>query len=115
MTKAELQAEAEKRGIKLTGDEKVADLEKLIADDQSEKDGEPVLKRHRVNRGSRRRIERAINRFNDDIAAFIKEIDVQIYMADADGNRTGEAPLIDGLRRVQEGINEEINGVLTAE
>lgn len=117
MSKAEVIERAEKLEIKLDGDETVAQLEALIAE-KMESDGEidagaeSAVMRTRMNRGNRRRIERAINRFNDEIELLTKELDAQVYMTDEDGKRTGDAPVVTGLRYAKKEINAEVNALL---
>ncbi len=74
---------------------------------------ETSFRRHKVNRGSRRRIERALKRFDTDVSDFIKEMDLQCFIADEDGNRVAPWPMVDGLKEMKSRVREEINAVLT--
>lgn len=120
--KDELIEKAKGLGIALDSNETVADLEAKIAaheadqkaaaaGDEDKPEGE--LKRRRVNRGSRRRIERALASFQKACDEFAKELDLQLFMADEEGERIGQWPLVKDVTRFKDGITAEINGVLT--
>ena len=73
---------------------------------------EGEVKRSKVNRGSRRRIERAITKLNEEIDAAVKELDMQAFVADEDGNRTGEWPAVTRLREAKAEVNDQVNQLL---
>jgi len=68
-----------------------------------------TLARRRVNRGSTRRIRNALTAFDTACAAFIKEMDLQFYEADDEGNRTGEWEFVKHLKKMREGVTQEVN------
>lgn len=108
--KDDLIEEAKGLGIELTGDETVADLEKAI--DAAEKPSDGGLKRSKVNRGSRRRIERAMARFNAEMEATIKELDMQAFVADENGERVEEWDAVKMLREAKSEVNSMVNQLL---
>lgn len=139
MAKDDLIKEAEELGIELTGKETVPELEELIAKSkgeldeviekgkaeleelaakgagglsENEGDGEGALVRHKINRGSRRRIERALAKVQEDFDAAIKEFDQQAYIADEKGNRAEPWPLVKALRHMREEVTQEVNRLL---
>jgi len=73
---------------------------------------EGAVTRSKVNRGSRRRIERAITALNKELDAAIKELDRQAFVADDDGNRTGEWPAVSMLREARAAVNDQVNQLL---
>ncbi len=112
--KDDLIEEAKGLGIELDSNETGAALAAKIA---AAKDAAPApvegeVKRSKVNRGSRRRIERAITKLNTEIDAAIKEFDLQAFVADEDGNRTGEWPAVTRLREAKAEVNEQVNQLL---
>jgi hypothetical protein len=92
----------------------VADLEAKIAEAKASQPAqiEGEVKRSKVNRGSRRRIERTIASLNKEIDAAIKELDMQAFVADDDGNRTGEWPAVTMLREAKAQLNDQVNQLL---
>lgn len=68
--------------------------------------------RRRLGRGSTRRITRALTKFDEDIAAFTKEIDLQFYVADDKGERVDEWGFIKELREIRAGVADAINAQL---
>lgn len=112
--KDDLIREAKGLGIELDSNETVADLEAKIAVAKSNQPAriEVEVKRSKVNRGSRRRIERAITSLNKEIDAAIKELDMQAFVADDDGKRTGEWPAVTRLREAKAEVNEQVNQLL---
>lgn len=121
--KDDLVAEATKLGIELDSSETIADLEAKITahkaelEAASQKDAgnntSGALTRRKVNRGSTRRITRALQNFNKGVDEFIKELDLQVYMADEDGNRTGEAPMVKALREMKENLTNGVNEIIS--
>jgi len=112
--KDDLIEEAKGLGIELDSNETVADLEAKIAEAKANQPAliEGEVKRSKVNRGSRRRIERAITKLNEEIDAAIKELDMQAFIADEDGNRTGEWPAVTRLREAKAEVNDQVNQLL---
>jgi len=112
--KDDLIEEAKVLGIELDSKETVADLEAKIAEAKANQPAqiEGEVKRSKVNRGSRRRIERTITSLNKEIDAAIKELDMQAFVADDDGNRTGEWPAVTRLREAKAEINDQVNQLL---
>ena len=119
--KDDLVAEAASLGIELDSSETIADLEaKIAAHKAGAGGGETIsgapeggtLTRRKINRGSTRRITRALDKFGKDMDAFIAEIDLQAYVADENGERIGEAPLVKALRDMKAGVTQEVNGIL---
>ena len=70
--------------------------------------GESQPTRRKFNRGSTRRISRAVAAFQAACDEFAKELDLQIYMADADGNRTGPAPMVENIKEMRDAISVEV-------
>lgn len=117
--KDDLIAQAKSMGIELDSNETVADLEAKIEAEAAEQAEEGAalahldgVKRSKVNRGSRRRIERAITRLNEEMDAAIKEFDLQAFVADEDGNRTAEWPAVTRLREAKAEVNDQVNQLL---
>lgn len=108
--KEETIARAEGLGIDLAGNETQADLDALIAAKEAEQ--VPTLTRRRVNRGSRRRIERAHAKFKDELKAYMAEMDLQGFIADEDGKRVGTWPFVEGLKKFDKEIDEHVNALL---
>ena len=75
-------------------------------------DDGPELKRRSVSRGSNRRLLRAMTAFEAAFDTFIKEVDLQLFMADDEGKRVGEWPFIGGLRESKAAIKQEMDAVL---
>jgi hypothetical protein len=109
--KDDLKEEAEALGIELTGDETVAELEGLIAQTNGPQAAGEV-KRTRVSRGSRRRIERALASLNKEMDAAIKEFDLQAFVADGDGKRIDEWSAVTVLSQAKAEINDLVNALL---
>lgn len=112
--KDDLIEEAKGLGIELDSNETVADLEAKIAEAKAALPApvEGELTRSKVNRGSRRRIERAITRLNEEMDAAIKEFDLQAFVADEDGNRTAEWSAVTRLREAKAEVNDQVNQLL---
>lgn len=108
--KDDLIAEANEIGLDLSGDETVAEIEAKMADHKAASAGAPV--RRKVNRGSTRRIVRGLEAFDKAIAEFIKEIDLQHYIADTHGKRMGPSPVVEKLTAMREEIRNDINEIL---
>ena len=122
--KDDLIAEAKALGVELDSNETVADLEAKIGRPKADLEIKNASKgrgplqiegqvtRAKVNRGSRRRIERAITSLNKELDAAIKELDLQAFVADEDGNRTGEWPAVIRLREAKAALNDDVNQLL---
>jgi hypothetical protein len=72
----------------------------------------PVVERRRVNRGSTRRIVAAAATMDAAMAAFIAEMDLQFFEADAKGERLGTCEFVVGLRHMRSDIAQEVNKML---
>lgn len=72
----------------------------------------PEAARRRISRGSTRRLERAAADVSNALANAIREIDFQVYEADEDGNRIGEAPIVADMRRFRDEINQRLNALI---
>lgn len=72
----------------------------------------PEVKRHKINRGSSRRIMRAKEAFLEACKAFADEMDRQVYVVDEKGNRTAEAPIVTEVQAFARKANEEVNKLL---
>ena len=116
--KDDLIEQAKSMNIELDSNETIADLEAKIeaevvtVTDKFTVSVEGELKRSKVSRGSRRRIERAMARMNTDMDWLIAELDMQACITDETGNRTGEWPVVTGLRAVKTGVNQDVNKLL---
>lgn len=113
--KDDLIEEAKGLGIELDGGETVADLEAKIDKallELAENTPAQELMRSRVNRGSRRRIERAMKKLNEELDAAIREFDMQAYMADEDGKRVDEWRAVKVLREARAEVNDLVNQLL---
>lgn len=126
MTKAELSAKiAEVTGEAAPDPEKhtVEQLEAMLKDaqenagDDDESDGASAfeklktpggLTRHKLNRGSTRRISRALEAMQKSIDEFVKEIDRQVYVTDEDGNRVDDCDLVKAMREIRSGLAAEV-------
>lgn len=62
------------------------------------------LTRRKMNRGSTRRLARAHGAVDDALEAFAKEIDMQVYMTDEDGNRIAACELVQTVGAVRKDI-----------
>lgn len=56
--------------------------------------------RRKFNRGSTRRINRALESVQKELLAFCTEIDMQAYLTDDEGNRVGSLPWIEAMRNL---------------
>lgn len=56
--------------------------------------------RRRVNRGSTRRINRALEAVQKSLNEFAKEMDLQAFLIDDDGNRIGSLPWVEAMRNL---------------
>jgi len=113
--KEKLEAKAKDMGIELDSSETIADLKAKIAAKEAEPKPEPELQRRRLNRGSTRRITNALSKFDKAAEEFTKEMDLQFFEADADGNRTGEWDFVKALREMRTGVMAEVNKQLYPE
>lgn len=119
--KDDLIAEARGLGIELDSSETIADLEAKIAQAEAKMDDPEDIfagaqvKRHKVNRGSRRRIERALAEFEMSSAKTIAEMNRQAFLADEDGNKVGEWPAVADLRAAHDAFRAEVNALLASE
>lgn len=125
--KDDLIEEAQSLGIELDASETIADLEAKIAvhhaqgndggdgsSDESAAVSGGEVKRRRLNRGSRRRLERTLSRLNIEIDQAIKELDLQAFVADDDGNRVAEWPLVSEMREFRAHVNERITAQINS-
>lgn len=64
--------------------------------------------RRKVNRGSTRRINRALENMQAAIDAFVEEIDKQVYVTDEDGARIGSAPIVEEMRKLRHDVADEV-------
>ena len=74
------------------------------------KKAEPELTptRRKINRGSTRRINRAHEAVDAAMNEFIKEIGLQAFLADEDGERVADHPLVGELKEMQAHIRVEV-------
>lgn len=70
------------------------------------------VKRFKVGRGSTRRITNALTTFDKAIAAFIKEMDLQFFVADKDGKRATSWDFVSKLQDMRKEITETVNDQL---
>ena len=70
------------------------------------------LTRRRDNRGSTRRIVKALEAFDAACVAFAREIDLQYFDADADGVRTGSWDFVGEIKMFQGYALQTINDQL---
>lgn len=116
--KDELIEKAKNLDIELDSNETIADLEAKIAAQEAEAMVLPgpmvqgELARRRVNRGSRRRIERALSAFQKASREFAKELDLQLFMADEKGERIGAWPVVEDIGAFRQYVTDEINAAL---
>lgn len=110
MTKKELKETAIALGLTVPDGATVDDLREMI--EKANSPDAPTLKRHKVGRGSTRRIGRAVAMIDAQMAEFIKEIDLQFYEADKDGNRVGEWEFVSKLREIRSDILGTVNAQL---
>lgn len=75
------------------------------------KDEAQNVTRRKINRGSTRRINKATEAVLAAIATFKAEIDLQVFVADEDGNRTGPHFLVGDLGNMEEHIREQANEI----
>lgn len=57
--------------------------------------------RRKVNRGSTRRINRALEKVLVDLRAFRDEIDTQAFVTDRSGKRTGSVKIVEDIDRLR--------------
>lgn len=88
---------------------KSEDLEKMLEEAKA-KHQKPELMpaRRKINRGSTRRINRAHEAVDAAMNEFIKEIGIQAFLADEDGERAGDHPLVGELKKMQAHIRIEV-------
>lgn len=65
--------------------------------------------RTKMNRGSTRRIVRALTEFDKAVDAFIKELDLQFFQVGEDGERVGPAEVVKGLREMRTAVSAEVS------
>lgn len=118
-TKAELVKELEEKGIQADpAKHSVKELEDMLNQAPDETSGKPdaVAKlrepggvtRRKVNRGSTRRLVRALENFDKAIDVFITEVDIQAFVTDEKGERIDELEMVKGLRSLKQ---EVANGI----
>lgn len=76
---------------------------------------EPVIARRKVNRGSTRRVIRALDAFQAAAEAFEKELDLQFYEVNDKGERVGPAPVTVDVRAIRLALGDRVRQMLTAE
>lgn len=121
--KDDLIAEAKNLDIELDSNETIPELEAKIAERNAQNnlpkvkgevaktEGELVCRR--VNRGSRRRIERALLAFQKACDEFAKEIDLQLFLADDKGERIGQWPLVEAVGEFKNGMTQEVTQAMS--
>jgi hypothetical protein len=72
----------------------------------------PEVQRTKINRGSTRRIAKAVAAFEAAMDTFIKEMDHQFFIADDDGNRIMAWPMVADLTEMKVGVSKMVNGAL---
>lgn len=65
--------------------------------------------RRKLNRGSTRRINRALENVIKALEEFAKEIDMQVYMTDENGQRTGPIELVTEVRDMTKTISVAVS------
>lgn len=102
----------------MTDDEtpKVADAEAKEAPKKGagrpKKDAGPEIARRKFNRGSSRRIIRAMENFENALGAFRAELDAQTFVVDPKGARVGSHPLVGDLDSFRDHARAQVNDVL---
>lgn len=95
---------------------KKQDKEQVTSEDKNEAQDAPArdlsLTRRKVNRGSTRRITAAMDAFDKACDAFIKEMDLQFYVADENGNRVAEWDFVGHLKEMKAGVRQTVNDEL---
>jgi hypothetical protein len=120
LNKAELIETAGAMGILLAGNETKAEIEAIIeaANSPTSETAEPpeTVARSRINRGSTRRIARALEGFEKAMDEFTKEIDFLVFSAEINANgeakRVGTWSMVERLRAMKAEVREQINNVL---
>lgn len=69
------------------------------------------LARRKVNRGSARRISRALKNLTEALEHFRSEIDGQAWIADEDGNRVADHPILEETKAFQSRITAQVNAL----
>jgi hypothetical protein len=69
---------------------------------------ELMVARRKVNRGSTRRINRALEAAMSALADFEKEIDMQAFLVDDKGERAAEHPLVNEVREMSQHLRIEV-------
>lgn len=93
----------------------VAETPEVAADPVAEAavvEADGQVTQRKVGRGSRRRIRRALDDFENAMTAMLKELDLQIFLADGEGNRIAGWPIIADMKTIPDGIRAEVNKVL---
>ncbi len=128
--KADLIAEAESLGIELDANETIADIEAKIAlhksltepvEEETEEegegpamhDGEVKVQMRKVNRGSRRRIQRVLDQVEDALKTFSEEMDRQAFIGDEDGNRVADWPGLNMVKDFKAELRDQVNELLS--
>ena len=70
-------------------------------------------RRERYNRGSSRRLMRALEGWQKSTTEFIEELDRQLYAVNAEGERIGPAPLVQSLKVGRDDIGAQITALIT--
>ena len=79
---------------------------------QMQKLAEPGgVTRRKVNRGSTRRIVRAFENVEKAMAEFTREMDIQVFVTDKDGERTGKAPITLMAEDMTSQLRAEVNKI----
>ena len=64
--------------------------------------------RRKMNRGSTRRINRAFEAVEEAMGKFVNEIGLQAFLADENGERVADHPLVGELKEMQAHIRVEV-------
>lgn len=123
-SKAELEAMHEKAVARVTiSDEPPGGSDARLGPlpDATDADGNPVSgeagespltelqpTRRKINRGSTRRINRAVENIENALDEFARELDGQVYLADAEGNREAEHPLVTDVKNMKDFIRDAV-------
>ena len=111
-TKAELADVLEKRGVEVPADATKDDLETLMV--ETKPDAIEDLRtpggvmRRKVNRGSTRRINRALGNVEEALDAFAAEIDRQVWVTDENGERVAPHPLVEEVRAFRAALSGKV-------
>jgi hypothetical protein len=75
--------------------------------------GQVEVQRRKVGRGSTRRIVRAKDTLDAALAAFRKEMDLEVYQVDTDGQRSGPWPVLVEIDAFRVSIAKAVSEILT--